>query len=130
MTSRPLSPHLQVYRWQLPMAMSIFHRMTGVALAVGSLVLLYWLVAAASGPEAYARAQGLLGSVVGKLLLAGWTWAFFYHLCNGVRHLFWDAGKGFEIKRAYASGYVVIGCSFVLTALVWACVFAQSGGAR
>jgi succinate dehydrogenase / fumarate reductase cytochrome b subunit len=130
MTSRPLSPHLQVYRPQLTSLLSITHRTTGVLLSLGSLVLLYWLVAAATGPEAYARAQSVLGCIWSKLLLAGWTWALFYHLCNGIRHLCWDAGKGLDLKTAYASGYTVIACSLVLTALTWACVIAQSGGAQ
>lgn len=130
MTSRPLSPHLQVYRPQLTSVLSITHRLTGIALAAGALILLYWLAAAASGPEAYAQAQAVLGTLWMQLLLVGWTWAFFFHLCNGIRHLFWDAGKGFEIKQAYASGYAVIVCSLILTGLVWACVVTQSGGAQ
>ena len=101
-SQRPLSPHLQIYRWQLPMVLSIIHRATGIALAVGILVLVYWLLAAASGAEAYASAQQLLGSWVGRVVLLGFSFALFFHLCNGIRHLFWDAGVGFEIKTAYA----------------------------
>src|SRR5688500_2907199 len=93
---RPLSPHLQIYRWQITMVMSILHRITGVALAVGTLLLIWWLVAAAAGPDAFATAQDFLGSILGRLLLLGWSWALFYHLCNGIRHLAWDAGWGFE----------------------------------
>jgi len=126
---RPLSPHLQIYRWQLTSVLSILHRATGVALAVGTLLLVYWLVAAASGPESFATSQELIGSVVGRILLLGWTWALFYHLCNGVRHLFWDAGRGFELKTAYASGWTVVGASFLLTLIAWIAGYAVRGGA-
>lgn len=117
--ARPLSPHLQVYRPQLTSVLSITHRATGVALAVGTLLLVWWLVAAASGPEHFAVVQSFLGSWLGKLLLLGWTIALFYHLANGIRHLFWDAGLGFEIKTAYASGWLVVIATIVLTAIAW-----------
>jgi succinate dehydrogenase / fumarate reductase cytochrome b subunit len=117
--NRPLSPHLQVYRWQWTMALSILHRITGVALGVGSLLLVYWLAAAATGPEAYARAQGFVGSWFGLLLLFGFSVALFYHLSNGIRHLFWDAGRGFELKTAYASGLAVLVATVVLTGFAW-----------
>ena len=117
--NRPLSPHLQVYRPQLTSMLSILHRITGVALAVGTLLLVYWLAAAASGPESYASAQGFVGSWFGLLLLFGWSYALFYHLCNGIRHLFWDAGYGFELEQAYRSGLAVVGASAVLTVLSW-----------
>lgn len=129
MSNRPLSPHLQIYRPQLTSVLSITHRMTGVFLSLGTLVLLFWLSAAASGPQAYAEAQSVLDMFVVKLVLFGWTWAFFYHLCNGLRHLAWDAGYGFEISRAYASGYAVLGTSVVITLLVWGYVMAAPGGA-
>ncbi len=116
---RPLSPHLQVYRPQLTSVLSITHRVTGVALAVGTLLLVYWLAAVALGPEAYAQAQSVLGSKLGQLLLFLWTWALFYHLCNGIRHLFWDAGYGFEIPTVYKSGKAVLIASVVLTLLLW-----------
>ena len=106
-SNRPLSPHLQVYRPQITSMLSILHRLTGVALAVGTLLLTYWLVAAASGPEAFAGAQGLIGSFLGRLLLFGWSFALFYHLCNGIRHLFWDAGKGFDLPTVVRSGWAV-----------------------
>ena len=118
-SDRPLSPHLQVYRFQWTMALSILHRITGVALAVGTLLLVWWLVAAASGPEAFATVQGFIGSILGRLLLFGWTLALFYHLCNGIRHLFWDAGYGFELDVAYRSGLVVLGASVALTLISW-----------
>lgn len=129
MTTRPLSPHLQIYRPQLTSVLSITHRLTGLALSLGTVVLLYWLQAAARGPEAYAAAQGVLGLGVIKALLAAWTWAFFYHLCNGIRHLFWDAGLGFELNKAYASGYAVLVSASALTVLVWAYVLTRTGGA-
>lgn len=125
---RPLSPHLQVYRWQLTSVLSILHRMTGVALAVGTLLLVYWLVAAAAGPQAFAAAQGLVGSILGRLLLFGWTLALFYHLCNGIRHLFWDAGRGFELKTAYASGWAVVVASALLSVLAWIAGYAAMAG--
>jgi len=116
---RPLSPHLQIYRPQLTSVLSITHRATGVALAIGTLVLVYWLVAAAAGPEAYEHAQGVLGSMLGQLFLFLWTWALYYHLGNGIRHLAWDAGYGFELDAAYKSGRLVVAASLVLTFLTW-----------
>ena len=99
--------------------LSILHRLTGVALAVGTLLLIYWLAAAASGAEAFAGAQALIGSFFGRLLLFGWTFALFYHLCNGIRHLFWDAGKGLEIETAERSGWAVLIATGVLTLASW-----------
>ncbi|HVM80723.1 MAG TPA: succinate dehydrogenase, cytochrome b556 subunit [Stellaceae bacterium] len=116
---RPLSPHLQIYRPQLTSVLSILHRITGVALAVGTLLLAWWLVALASGEDAFNAAQGFVGSWLGKLLLLGWSFAVFYHLANGIRHLFWDAGYGFEIKTTYASGWTVVAASTLLTVLAW-----------
>lgn len=116
---RPLSPHLQIFRPMLTMVMSITHRITGVFLVIGLLPLVYWLVAAATGQEAYAHAQDLLGSMLGMLILFLWTLAFYYHLGNGIRHLFWDAGYGFEIPTAYKSGKAVIVATIVLTLLTW-----------
>lgn len=117
---RPLSPHLQVYKPQLTSVMSILHRLTGIALAVGTLLLVYWLAAAAGGPESYATAQAFIASPIGLILLFGWTLAFFYHLCNGIRHLFWDAGYGFELPTVYKSGWTVLIATAVLTLLSWA----------
>lgn len=125
---RPLSPHLQVYRPQLTSTLSILHRLTGVALAFGALLLIYWLVAAASGPEAYAGAQGLIGSFLGRLFLFGWTFALFYHFCNGVRHLVWDAGYGFELSEVYRSGWIMVGASLVLTLATWILGYMSMGG--
>jgi succinate dehydrogenase / fumarate reductase cytochrome b subunit len=129
MKNRPLSPHLQVYRLPLVAVLSITHRMTGVLLGLGTLVLLYWLGAAASGAESYAAAQSVFDMVIVKLILVGWTWAFFYHLGNGVRHLFWDAGVGLDIATATQSGYAVLATSVVLTLLAWAWVLAAPGAA-
>lgn len=125
---RPLSPHLQIYRPQLTSVLSITHRASGLALVVGTLVLVYWLVAAASGAEAYASAQALLGSWPGRIVLIGFSFALFYHLCNGIRHLFWDVGLGFELKTAYASGHAVIAASVSMTVLAWALAYYMGGG--
>ncbi len=117
---RPLSPHLQVYRPQITSVLSIFHRITGVVLAFGAVMLVLWLVALANGPEGYTLLVEVLASPIGLLMLAGWTYAMFYHLCNGIRHLFWDAGVGFELTQAKTSGWVVVAASITLTVLVWA----------
>ena len=116
---RPLSPHIQIYRWQWTMALSIFHRVTGLALVAGTLLLVWWLVAAAAGPEAFAAAQGFIGSFIGYLLLFGWSVAFFYHLCNGIRHLIWDSGKMLELVPAYRSAIAVLLGTGILTLLAW-----------
>ena len=126
--NRPLSPHLQVYRFQWTMLLSISHRITGVGLAVGTLLLVYWLAAAAAGPEAFATAQAVVGSFIGRLFLFGWTFALFYHLCNGIRHLVWDAGYGFELDDAYRSGLMVAGASAALTLLSWVLGYALGSG--
>jgi succinate dehydrogenase / fumarate reductase cytochrome b subunit len=114
-----LSPHLSIYRWPITMALSILHRATGVANAVGLLVLAAWLIQAAGGQESYAAFTGVMGSVPGLLVLAAFTFSFFYHLCNGIRHLVWDTGRGFEKQQANASAWLVIGAAFVLTAVFW-----------
>lgn len=116
---RPLSPHLQIYRPQLTSVLSITHRLSGVALAVGTLLLVYWLAAAAAGPEAFESAQSFVGSFVGRLLLFGWTVGLFFHLCNGIRHLVWDVGLGFELDEVYRSGWTVVAATAVLSLLVW-----------
>jgi succinate dehydrogenase / fumarate reductase, cytochrome b subunit len=125
--NRPLSPHLQVYKPQLTSVLSITHRATGIALAVGTLLLVWWLVAAATGESAFADVQAFIGSWVGRLLLLGWSFALFYHLCNGLRHLFWDAGKGLELETAYTTGRLVIAASILLTAGVWVWGYAAMG---
>lgn len=116
---RPLSPHLQVYRPQITTVLSILHRIAGVALGVGTLLLTWWLVAAATSAEAFGTVQGFVGSWFGMLLLFGWTAALFFHLCNGIRHLAWDIGLGFEKPEYHASGWAVVIATGVLTVLVW-----------
>ena len=117
--NRPLSPHLQVYRPQITSVLSISHRISGVFMAAGLLVLVYWLTALAGGPSAYADALGVLGSWPVQLLLFGWTLAFFYHFLNGIRHLVWDTGRGFEIDQVANSGRVVVIAAALLTLLFW-----------
>src|SRR4051794_41969866 len=101
---RPLSPHLQIYKPQITSVLSISHRITGLALTVGTLLLVWWLLAAAAGPAAYAQAQAFIGSWPGTLLLIGWAYALFFYLCNGIRHLLWGAGHGLGIRTTYAEG--------------------------
>ena len=113
--TRPLSPHLQVYKPQITSLLSILHRMTGVGLSLGMLLLAGWLIAAALGPEAFEVAQSLVGSIIGRLILFGFTVAFFYHLSNGIRHLVWDAGYGFELASLTRSGWLVVAATVVLT---------------
>lgn len=117
--SRPLSPHLQVYKFQLTMFISVLQRITGGFLALGLLVFAYWLAAAAYGPEAYVRAQAVLGSWIGYLAVFGFSVALFFHLCNGIRHLFWDIGWGYENEQVRASSLAVVAGTVVLTALSW-----------
>jgi succinate dehydrogenase / fumarate reductase, cytochrome b subunit len=116
---RPLSPHLQIYRWQLTSVLSILHRATGVVLSTGAILLVWWLVAAASGPEAYEGVGDFLGSWIGLLLLLGWSVALFYHLCNGIRHLVWDAGHALDLKSTYVGGWTVVAATAVLTLAAW-----------
>lgn len=125
---RPLSPHLQVYRPQITSTLSILHRFTGIALAVGTLLLTWWLAALASGPEAFATAQDFIGSLLGRLLLFGWSFALFYHLCNGIRHLAWDAGYGYEIDTATRTGWLVVAGAVVLTLVAWIVGYLVMGG--
>jgi len=121
MNQRPLSPHLGVYKFMYTMTLSILHRITGVALSVGLLVFAWWLMALAHGPHAYANAVEVLRTGFFKLLLGGWALAFIYHFCNGLRHLFWDAGAGLERKQARRSGALVVIATLLLFALLlWA----------
>lgn len=126
-SNRPLSPFMigPYYRPQLTSMLSITHRLTGLGLAIGTIFLAAWVTAAASGPAAYASFSSVANSIVGRLLLVAYSWALLYHLCNGIRHLFWDTGRGFEIKSAYASGYAVVAASVVLTAGVWIAALAH-----
>ncbi len=125
--NRPLSPHIGIYRWQITMVMSILHRLTGVWLSIGTLALIYWLIAIAAGPDTYAAAQTLFGSWVGQILMWSWAFSLFYHLCNGARHLFWDAGQGFEIRTFYITGYSVWIISAALTLLAILFVYMHGG---
>jgi succinate dehydrogenase / fumarate reductase cytochrome b subunit len=123
--ARPTSPHLGIYRWQIGNTLSILHRLTGIALAFGLLALCYWLISLAGGSHAYAAAVRLFASPVGLLCLMGWSFAFLYHLLNGVRHLFWDAGYGFERAQRHASGWFAVLGSIVLTLCLWFFIFAS-----
>lgn len=115
--NRPLSPHLTIYRPQMSSITSIFVRLTGIGLTLGFLLIVWWLLAAATGPGYFAFVDGLLTSWLGILVMVVSLWALWYHFLGGVRHLIWDMGYGFEIKTADMMGYVMIGGSFVLTLL-------------
>jgi succinate dehydrogenase / fumarate reductase cytochrome b subunit len=128
-TQRPLSPHIQVYKWQVQMVSSILHRATGIALAVGSLLVVYGLLQLAAGEDSFNHFKSLIGSPVGMVLLIGWSWALFYHLCNGIRHLLQDAGLGYEISQFVRSSWLSLAGSMVLTVLVWAYVLTAGGAA-
>jgi succinate dehydrogenase / fumarate reductase cytochrome b subunit len=126
---RPLSPHLQIYKPQLTAVLSIAHRASGIFLVLGTLLLVYWLMALAQGPESYAQAQAVFGSVLGRLILLPWVFALFYHLCNGIRHLVWDMGAGFEITTVYTSGKIVVVAAAALTLIAFGMAYAMGGGA-
>ena len=123
---RPLSPHLQVWRWHITMAVSILNRATGVALYVGALIAAGWAAALAAGPPAFDRYMGLLGSPLGKLVLFGLTVSIFFHLAAGIRHLVWDAGEGFETKTADMTAAAAFAFSIAASLAVWV-IAAQSG---
>ncbi len=117
--NRPLSPHLQIYRPQITSMLSIIHRMTGVGMALGAVLVVWWLLAAATGPGYFAMVDGLLTSWIGLLVLLGSTWALAYHLLNGIRHLIWDMGYGYELETVDKTGWAVVIGSGVLTVLLW-----------
>ncbi len=117
---RPLSPHVQIYRWPISMALSIAHRISGVGLGVGALMLTWWLVAAATSDAAFATVQHFLGSALGILLLFGWSAALIFHLFSGIRHLVWDAGRGFDAPDYNTSGWAVVIATVVVTVVIWA----------
>jgi succinate dehydrogenase / fumarate reductase, cytochrome b subunit len=120
MNQRPLSPHLGVYKFMYTMTLSILHRLTGIAASVGFLLFAWWLMALATGHDAYQRAMGFLQTPLAKLLLVGFAFAFAYHFCNGIRHMVWDTGRGLERAQARRSGWLVVVLSLLLTALlVW-----------
>lgn len=116
---RPLSPHLSIYRWPITMALSIMHRISGIALSAGFIVLVAWLFDAASGADAYTVFMSAMDSVIGKLLLIAWSLAFFYHLSNGARHLLWDTGRGLEKSQARTGSWLVLTITIALTAVFW-----------
>ena len=122
---RPTSPNVWLYRWQIGNTLSILHRFTGAALALGLVALSYWFVSLAGGPASYAAAARLLASPVGLAVLLGWTFSFLYHLLNGVRHLFWDAGRGFERTQRHLSGWLVVLGAIALTLCVAAWVWSR-----
>ncbi len=125
--NRPLSPHLSVYRPQLTSVLSIVHRGTGIVLSLCVLLLVLWITALSSGPVAFAKAQAFTGNTFVQLIMLGGVFSFFYHLCNGVRHLFWDMGSGLTIESTYRSGWAVVIVSLVVSASVFA--YAMLGGA-
>ncbi len=125
---RPISPHLQIYRWTLTMAMSIIHRATGAALYAGTLLVAWWLLATASGPTAFATMQGFMGSFVGRFILFGYTWALVHHLLSGLRHFVWDLGYGFgPSEREWLTRAALIG-SLSITVILWIIGYAMGGG--
>jgi succinate dehydrogenase / fumarate reductase cytochrome b subunit len=124
-----LSPHLQIYRWQYTMTLSILHRATGIALSVGLLLLIGWLVAVASGAESYEHAKSVFAHPVIKVLLFAFSFSFFYHLANGVRHLVWDMGYGLERHSARTSGWVAFLAAVAVTVVFWVLVFSRFMGA-
>lgn len=128
-TRRPLSPHLQIYKWQVQMVTSILHRATGIALAVGTLVILWGLLSLAAGADAFEQFKSVVGNPVGLILLFGWTWALFYHLSNGIRHLVQDTGAGYQIPQFVRSSWASIIVSLILTVLVWGYVLTTGGAA-
>lgn len=124
---RPLSPHLGVYRFQITMAMSSLHRITGVGLGLGTLLMTWWLIALAMGPGPFDLVQDVLGGWLGRLVLLGFTLSLVYHFLNGIRHLAWDIGLGFALPNMRASGWTVTVLTFVLTALIWIGAYAMRG---
>jgi succinate dehydrogenase / fumarate reductase cytochrome b subunit len=125
--ARPLSPNIQIYRPQLTSVLSIVNRITGVLLSICAVALVVWLIAAATGPQAYAAVQGVVASWIGQIVLFGCTFAFFLHLCGGIRHLVWDAVHGFELRSIYISGWAVVAASVTLTVMAWAVSLLMAG---
>ncbi|MCA3249832.1 MAG: succinate dehydrogenase, cytochrome b556 subunit [Holosporaceae bacterium] len=123
---RPLSPHLQIYRPQITSVLSILHRITGFALSIGLLLLAGLVISAAFGQQSFDLVRGQMSTWYGYILLMGWSWAFYYHLCNGIRHLFWDIGKGFELSTVTTSGWAVLLASLTMTVVTWVYVVQRS----
>ena len=127
--SRPLSPHLSIYKMTLTMAMSIMHRITGVALYAGTLLLVWWLLAAASGANPYSKVQWFMGTIIGRLILFGYTWALIHHMYGGIRHFIWDTGHGFgATEREFLVWLGLIG-SIATTVVLWIIGYRVMGGA-
>ena len=116
---RPLSPHLMIYRWPLPMAMSIAHRITGSGLYFGTLLVAWWLIAAASSPNAYAGIGSFMSSFLGRLILVGYTWALVHHMLGGIRHFVWDTGHGFAASEREWLSLATAVASVSLTVVLW-----------
>ena len=123
--ARPLSPHLGIYRWQWTMALSILHRITGVALVIGTAAFAWWIIAAAAGGEHYAASQWFWGSWLGRIMLLGWSFCLFYHLLNGIRHLVWDAGGALALGPAKATGVLAFLGAVALTVVAWVVAYAN-----
>lgn len=125
--SRPLSPFMlgQYYRFQWTSLLSFVHRITGMGLSFGTVLLAAWLIALAGGPDWYGAFAQHLKAWYGQAALFAWSWSLMYHLGNGIRHLFWDIGKGFDLKAAERSGYLVVAASLILTAAAWALAYAH-----
>lgn len=123
LAARPLSPHLQIYRWTWTMAMSVFHRITGIGLYGGTFMVAVWLLAMASGPVAYDRVSWFFGTPIGLLVLFAYTWTLMHHMLGGVRHLVWDTGIGFEPGTRIAMARYTLGASSILTVLIWIVAF-------
>ena len=122
---RPLSPHLQIYKWHITMFVSIMHRVTGVALVAGTALLVAWLWSAAYSPVCFSKMHDVFTSIIGRIILFGWSLAFYFHFCNGIRHLFWDTGRGFEIHQAQRTAWAVLLFSAILTLLTWTFVLVR-----
>jgi succinate dehydrogenase / fumarate reductase, cytochrome b subunit len=118
-SGRPLSPHLSIYRWPITMVLSILHRMTGVLMSAGLVVLAAWLMRAAAGPESYLGFTAAMSTVVGRLFLVAWSFAFFFHAANGIRHLAWDTGRGFDKQNASRTAWIVVVFAAIATAAFW-----------
>jgi len=119
LVNRPLSPHMQIYRWPLSMVLSISHRISGVALSAGTVLLAWWLVAAAVSPAAFATVQSFVASPIGLVVLIGWSLALYFHLFSGIRHLVWDAGFGFDQPWYNLSGWAVVVATIAATVVSW-----------
>lgn len=128
--SRPLSPHLQIYKLTLTFVMSGFHRITGFVLYFGILLIAWWLIAAASGPNAYANVEWFMGSLIGRLVLFGYTWALLHHMLGGIRHLIWDTVHGLEPAERELFAFATLVGSISLTLIVWVVGYFAMGGPR